>query len=301
MSYGPGLSRPRRYSRAQTATPHGVPVGGGAWWPVGALVVARPRGPVITDPFGGSVTPAAGVSDNGYPTSLATVQRQPLSSQVEESATLGYAGSYRWSTRLRARSPSLPSVGQVVQQGQVLYQVSGVPVVLLYGSTPAYRTLSKASPPVPDMQELNADLVALGYVPALRAEPFLGRVRVLDQSRGGEPPGPAGCNPERHSHPRSDGLPALGGPDHGRLGDPVLGALGPARGPGPDGHLDYPPAGPSTSTPPNSPRSRLATRWPSPCPTTRPRRGWSPRWARWPPRCPTAASVGSSNSGRPSP
>jgi hypothetical protein len=54
-------------------------------------------------------------------------------------------------------------VGQVVSQGQVLYEVSGAPVVLLYGSTPAYRALSQDMTGA-DVEELNAVLVALGYV-----------------------------------------------------------------------------------------------------------------------------------------
>ena len=49
----------------------------------------------------------------------------------------------------------------------MLYRVNDRPVVLLYGSTPAYRTLS-AGASGPDVAELNADLVALGY--ATRAQ-----------------------------------------------------------------------------------------------------------------------------------
>jgi hypothetical protein len=49
----------------------------------------------------------------------------------------------------------------VVSQGQVLYRVDDSPVVLLYGSTPAYRTLSAGASGA-DVAELNADLVALG-------------------------------------------------------------------------------------------------------------------------------------------
>ena len=83
------------------------------------------------------------MADNADPTSLYTVARQDLSSQTQVSATLGYAGSYSVVNQAQGTSPPLPSVGQVVSQGQVLYQVSGAPVVLLYGSTPAYRTLSE--------------------------------------------------------------------------------------------------------------------------------------------------------------
>ena len=51
----------------------------------------------------------------------------------------------------------------MVRQGQVLYAVSGSPVVLLYGNTPAYRDLSEGATG-PDVTELNTDLVTLGYV-----------------------------------------------------------------------------------------------------------------------------------------
>ena len=50
----------------------------------------------------------------------------------------------------------------MISQGQVLYRVNDRPVVLLYGSTPAYRTLSAGATGA-DVAELNADLVALGY------------------------------------------------------------------------------------------------------------------------------------------
>jgi hypothetical protein len=49
----------------------------------------------------------------------------------------------------------------VVVQGQPLYSVSLTPVVLLYGSTPASRTLSEGVSGA-DVQQLNADLVSLG-------------------------------------------------------------------------------------------------------------------------------------------
>ncbi len=65
---------------------------------------------------------------------------------------------------------SLPTVGQRFNQGQVLYQVNAQPVVLLYGSTPAYRALSEGMTG-PDVTELNADLVALGYATSSELSP----------------------------------------------------------------------------------------------------------------------------------
>ena len=53
----------------------------------------------------------------------------------------------------------------MVRQGQVLYAVSGDPVALLYGTTPAYRDLAEGDTG-PDVTELNTDLVTLGYLTA---------------------------------------------------------------------------------------------------------------------------------------
>jgi hypothetical protein len=133
---------------------------------VAALIVA---GVVmgITDPFATSRSTRTGVADNAYPTSLATVSRKSLSSQTAVEATLGYAGSYSVVNQAHGTITSLPAVGQVISQGQVLYRVDGRPVVLLYGSTPAYRTLAEGASASDvtgtDVAELNADLVALGY------------------------------------------------------------------------------------------------------------------------------------------
>jgi multidrug efflux pump subunit AcrA (membrane-fusion protein) len=116
-----------------------------------------------------------GVAENRASTSLATVARQDLSSQTQTSGTLGYAGDFTVVNQAQGVVTALPSAGQVVSQGQALYDVGGSPVVLLYGSTPAYRSLSEgvtaASVTGPDVQELNADLVALGYVTSPELSP----------------------------------------------------------------------------------------------------------------------------------
>jgi hypothetical protein len=126
------------------------------------VLVAAGVSVAIVNPFasGGSSRPR--VAGNADPTSLATVARQDLSSQTQVPATLGYAGSYSVVNQAAGTVTAVPAVGQVVSQGQVLYQVSGAPVVLLYGSAPAYRTLLSGTSG-PDIKELNADLVSLGY------------------------------------------------------------------------------------------------------------------------------------------
>jgi hypothetical protein len=139
------------------------------------LVVAAGAVLGITDPFRSSSPAKSATIGGGVATSVASVTRQDLSSQTQVAATLGYAGSYSAVNQAQGTMTSLPSVGQIVAQGQVLYGVSGNPVVLLYGSTPAYRNLSEGASASDvtgaDVQELNADLVALGYVTASELSP----------------------------------------------------------------------------------------------------------------------------------
>lgn len=98
--------------------------------------------------------------------STAKVERRDLSATVSEDGTLTYRAQadgspYSVINQAHGTYTELPAIGRVVRQGQVLYRVDASPVVLLYGSTPAYRTLS-AGMTGPDVAELNADLIALG-------------------------------------------------------------------------------------------------------------------------------------------
>jgi hypothetical protein len=123
---------------------------------------------VVVKPFSGSNGPVGGVADNADPTSLATVSLEDITSQTEVSATLGYSGTYTLVNQAQGTVTWLPSLGQVISQGQVLYDINGSPVVLLYGGTPAYRSLSEGATAGAvsglDVEELNHDLVAMGYL-----------------------------------------------------------------------------------------------------------------------------------------
>jgi hypothetical protein len=133
-------------------------------WLIAVVVVLVAAGTTVAvaKPFTSGGASHPGVVDNVNPTGLQTVTRQDLSSKTQVSATLGYAGSYSVVNQAQGTVTAVPSVGQIVSQGHVLYEVSGAPVVLLYGSTPAYRALSEGLIGA-DVEELNADLVALGY------------------------------------------------------------------------------------------------------------------------------------------
>jgi hypothetical protein len=117
----------------------------------------------VTDPFKSSRSGPPGVTDNSFPTAVVTIKRQTISQQTSVPATLGYAGSYSPVNQASGFYTALPTVSQVVSEGQALYRVDGEPVILLYGPTPAYRTLSEGTTGT-DVTELNADLVALGQV-----------------------------------------------------------------------------------------------------------------------------------------
>jgi hypothetical protein len=97
------------------------------------------------------------------PPATQPVVREDLLSQVPMTATLGYASSYTVQGRAGGTLTWLPSAGQVISQGQVLYRIgNGTPVILLYGSVPAWRTLDEGAVGA-DVAQLNHDLVALGY------------------------------------------------------------------------------------------------------------------------------------------
>ena len=150
------------------------------WVVAGVVVVvaaAAIGAALASGAFRGSSHATAGTS-SGYRTGTATVTRQSLTSQTQENATLGNAGT--WSVAVPSSSSSssssssaagasgsgtftwLPQIGQIIHQGQQIYGVSGGPVVLLYGPVPAYRDLSEGMTGA-DVTELNRDLVKLGY------------------------------------------------------------------------------------------------------------------------------------------
>jgi peptidoglycan hydrolase-like protein with peptidoglycan-binding domain len=128
---------------------------------IGLLLAATGVVAAVTTPFAGRGS-SGGVSDNGSATSLATVTRRSLFSQTQVDGTLGYAGDYSVVNQRSGTITWLPAVGRVAKQGQTLYRVDGFPVMLLYGSTPAYRDLREGESGA-DVRQLNAALVALGY------------------------------------------------------------------------------------------------------------------------------------------
>jgi hypothetical protein len=138
--------------------------GRGCWVALGivAVVVAGAVSAWRAGVFPAAASPGSGRQGAAAP-ATAVVTRQDLSATTPVTATLGYAGSYTVTGQGGGTLTWLPSPGQVVRQGQVLYETgNGSPVVLLYGSVPDWRALEEGITGQ-DVAQLNHDLVALGY------------------------------------------------------------------------------------------------------------------------------------------
>jgi hypothetical protein len=140
------------------------------WAVAGAvvLVAAAATGGVVAASGGGQATAAA----QEPPVNTGTVERGTLSDLVSQYGILTYrarsdGSPYAVFNQARGTYTELPGVGDKVDCGEVLYRVDDQPVLLLCGSTPAYRSLSQGDRG-PDVAELNANLVHLGY--ATRAQ-----------------------------------------------------------------------------------------------------------------------------------
>jgi hypothetical protein len=103
-----------------------------------------------------------GTAELGAPATQAVV-REDIAATTPVSATLGYAGSFTVTGQGGGTLTWLPPTGRTIRQGQALYRVgNGSPVVLLYGSVPAWRPLDEGVTGA-DVTQLNRDLVQLGY------------------------------------------------------------------------------------------------------------------------------------------
>jgi Putative peptidoglycan binding domain len=152
-----------------------------------AVIVVVAAGLGGADAAGVFRAPKPAASTSAYATGTATVTRGPLTEQTQENGTVGDSGSYTVVVPGSSGEPGsssgsgsgastftwLPQVGQTIRQGQQIYQVSGTPVVLLYGSVPAYRDLAEGMTGT-DVTELNTDLVKLGYATAAALGPRSG-------------------------------------------------------------------------------------------------------------------------------
>jgi hypothetical protein len=143
------------------------------WLLAGAavLVTMTATGGVIAASSPRQATPAA----QEPPANTAKVEKGKLSAMISMDGTLTYrarsdGSPYSVINRRSGIYTELPGDGDEVDCGGVLYGVDGHPVLLLCGSTPAYRSLWGGDRG-PDVAELNANLVDLGYATRVQLDP----------------------------------------------------------------------------------------------------------------------------------
>ncbi|HEY3142919.1 MAG TPA: peptidoglycan-binding protein [Acidimicrobiales bacterium] len=120
----------------------------------GTAVVVRDEG----DGAAGdrSASTAAGAS-------TAEVTRRDLVEQEELDGILGYGDTSQVSLGAAGTITALPALGSVIDRGRTVAEVDGFAVPLLFGDRPLWRQLDAGATDGVDIQELEANLVALGF------------------------------------------------------------------------------------------------------------------------------------------
>src|SRR5438067_6463868 len=118
------------------------------------MLVAGIAVTVVLVQSGGHTANAAG---SGVPVGFttATVERRTLTERSTVDGTLGFAASAEIYDRIGGTFTWLQAVGAVIRRGGALFKVNDLPVVLMYGSLPAYRALKQGTSDGPDVRELN--------------------------------------------------------------------------------------------------------------------------------------------------
>ncbi|MEU6752284.1 peptidoglycan-binding protein [Spirillospora sp. NPDC046719] len=123
-----------------------------------AVAVAGGAAAVALNTGGGSGKDRA----TALPPNTTQVTRQTLKDEQTEDGSLGYGPTYTATSRLQGTLTKVPESGDVIKRGQALYEVDGDPVVLMYGSKPAYRPL-RIGTEGSDVERFEKNLKALGY------------------------------------------------------------------------------------------------------------------------------------------
>jgi hypothetical protein len=129
---------------------------------VGALAVAGAvaAGFVLTN---GSGDDAAAAPDDTDPAQLVAVEQRDLERTESFDGTTGHGDSWPLVLAGDGTLTGLPSVGDVVDQGSVVVEVDGRPVIALLGGVPMWRDLGPSVTDGEDVLQLETALAALGY------------------------------------------------------------------------------------------------------------------------------------------
>jgi hypothetical protein len=109
-------------------------------------------------------TAGAQEPSNATPPETTSVERTDLVRTQEVDGTLTYGERSELRAFDDGTVTSLPAVGSVIERGSGLWEVDGAGgPVLLYGARPMWRELSTSVSDGPDVQQLEENLVALGF------------------------------------------------------------------------------------------------------------------------------------------
>ncbi len=111
-------------------------------------------------------------ADEASAGSTVIADEQQLGSDEEQVAADAQALSLaqNQATNPGTRFTTLPAVGDRIVRGDSVYFLDGRPVPLFYGSTTPYRAMYLGVSEGPDVSELQANLIALGFGTGLRAD-----------------------------------------------------------------------------------------------------------------------------------
>jgi multidrug efflux system membrane fusion protein len=127
-----------------------------------AAVVAVGGATAAVVAFGLPGAPTGSAQGSATPPATAAVTRQTLIDTEDKDGKLGYGDETTVAARLAGTLTMLPAVGRTISRGKPLFKVDNKPVVLLYGSLPAYRTLAPGVEGS-DVKQFERNLWALGY------------------------------------------------------------------------------------------------------------------------------------------
>ncbi len=135
-----------------------------------SATLGRVAGDPVTSAVTGTITAAADVGD--------VVEQGEVLFEVDgEPVVLMYGptpayrtiasseGTVSITPRIPGTVTQLPAAGDVLEQGDVAFIVDDQPTFVMYGDTPAWRTLDDGVDDGPDVQQLEQALVDLGYDP----------------------------------------------------------------------------------------------------------------------------------------
>ncbi|MDT7728763.1 MAG: hypothetical protein QOI21_5339 [Actinomycetota bacterium] len=129
---------------------------------VAATVIVVGAAVAVATGFGLPNGEDSGQARSALPPKTSTVTRQTLVDTQSESGELGYGDETTVTGKLVGTVTALPASGSTVNRGEALYWVDDTKVVLMYGTLPAYRTLSTGTEGT-DVKQFEQNLRALGY------------------------------------------------------------------------------------------------------------------------------------------